>query len=941
MRIPELLPPTNGARMDPIAVDVPVKAPPLPATPPRPAALAALPAVPPPSPAAQVVLPAVPPPKSTPLPTPAGAVASAVAAAAVPAATPAVAPAVAPVVAKAAVPAVPTPAPVPPVVAPGTPAGGLVGVVARLVGLNPTKRQAGIAMSAAFSLLVGVAGVRLLFHTTNTSNPPDETKAGEETAALPRGESDGKVRAVAPSGPGESEGQNQNAPKGQPVAPPVQPPPPSPQTNNGQGGQTNLDQAGPVLAPPPPVGSAAAFPLPVPIPKAEASSVPMPPTGGNGVVPPHDRTANQTYPVREPLRPGPTAANAIQQPVLGGMSGPVSPPYEPTTVERGTQQVAQAKPPVPVDPSNVSGVSAPTAPPQPSDLTDGIRGHKYPSRADAVYPPQVNLEGSQSQRTAGVPAPLDVSNIPVASPPTPLPQPSDLTDGTRGQRLPSRVDTVPLPQVGLEGSSSSRTAGVSTPPSTGAFAVPLPQGVEVPSAIPQPPTKPTETATTTPPSSSVWNAPKGVRESPPAEPNRLPPTVTTEAASEAKPPPPSGPLTPVGGFQDPKITLPALTPTGPTSAPSSGQVLERRERGGRSSAPPLVGSSGSFSTTPLPVPLTSPAPPGGPLVPVPPPGGTAVSDVPPVGGLIPVAPPVVGLAPVAPSVGGLVPVAPPAGPTYGAGSGSAVAPPAPSMLPPSTPATLPASSRVVSGQALPTAGSTPSGGGALDPPLLLPGETKPTASFPSPPFLPPGSAQVTPPAIAPSLAPPDRTPGPSPLDFAKPAGGTGEVRPATTTPPPAPQTSYDVDLHDVRAGDSYESISRDFYNDARYAAALQAFNKGRPIQPGKYVEVPPIHVLRKQGGVTPSTAGRVTPVNGSSDWRPMGSTTDPAPAFRASSGRTYIVPKGGSSMPAIAEQVLGDRNRWTEIYDLNPRYLPASVAEGVELKLPDAAPASK
>jgi nucleoid-associated protein YgaU len=150
-----------------------------------------------------------------------------------------------------------------------------------------------------------------------------------------------------------------------------------------------------------------------------------------------------------------------------------------------------------------------------------------------------------------------------------------------------------------------------------------------------------------------------------------------------------------------------------------------------------------------------------------------------------------------------------------------------------------------------------------------------------------------------------------------------------------------VDLHDVRAGDSYESISREYYNDARYAAALQAFNKGRPIQPGKYVEVPPIHVLRKQGGVTPSTAGRVTPVNGSSDWRPMGSTTDPAPAFRATAGRTYIVPKGGSSMPAIAEQVLGDRNRWTEIYDLNPRYLPASVAEGVELKLPDAAPASK
>src|SRR5205823_10052741 len=119
------------------------------------------------------------------------------------------------------------------------------------------------------------------------------------------------------------------------------------------------------------------------------------------------------------------------------------------------------------------------------------------------------------------------------------------------------------------------------------------------------------------------------------------------------------------------------------------------------------------------------------------------------------------------------------------------------------------------------------------------------------------------------------------------------------------RTGFDVDLYDPKASDSYESISSEYYNDKRYANALRAFNSYKQLQGGHYVEVPPIHVLKKKfpaqvgvvpvgGTTTPPPAGSPSPTSA-----PVWSTpaTPEAPGRTAGANRgTYIVPAGGWTM---------------------------------------------
>ena len=54
-----------------------------------------------------------------------------------------------------------------------------------------------------------------------------------------------------------------------------------------------------------------------------------------------------------------------------------------------------------------------------------------------------------------------------------------------------------------------------------------------------------------------------------------------------------------------------------------------------------------------------------------------------------------------------------------------------------------------------------------------------------------------------------------------------------------PRTSFDLDLHDPKAGETYGSISKLHYGDLRYGDALRAFNNYRDLGRGGPVEVPP------------------------------------------------------------------------------------------------------
>lgn len=155
----------------------------------------------------------------------------------------------------------------------------------------------------------------------------------------------------------------------------------------------------------------------------------------------------------------------------------------------------------------------------------------------------------------------------------------------------------------------------------------------------------------------------------------------------------------------------------------------------------------------------------------------------------------------------------------------------------------------------------------------------------------------------------------------------------TATPDRAASTTYDVDLHEPTKTDTYGTISKDFYNDAKYAAALSEYNRNRPLQGGLRVEVPPIHVLKKR---YPQLIGAVVPASASAPvrdpWQPSGETP---PAFKPTAPRTFTVPTGGLRMAEIARMTLGSPTKWSDIYDLNPSLSPSDILPaGTVVKIP-------
>jgi hypothetical protein len=387
-------------------------------------------------------------------------------------------------------------------------------------------------------------------------------------------------------------------------------------------------------------------------------------------------------------------------------------------------------------------------------------------------------------------------------------------------------------------------------------------------------------------------------------------------------PPPGGPVGPLAVYSPP--SAPAVPPPGdlfiplepreaspPTAPPTGAGVVPPRFE---PIAPPsnlLIPIAGQDKPPALPAAPSVPALPALPAAP----GGMGAPLVPPVappGDLVPpVAPPGSLVPPVAPPGNLLPPTAPPSG----------MGTPAPLLPPVGTGSTLP----------------------PVPPPGALDGAPKPPPVEPlAPPSLLP---KVDPPVLAPPKVEPPvfAPPMGTPAAFTKPAGNS-DARPLV--PELAPRTSFDVELYEPRQNDSYDSISKEFYNDARFAKALEAFNRAKnPNGSARAVEVPPLHVLRKQypqlmGGAAPviapasGTGGASTfppPPAAGPKWGVVGDP--PAPATPLP--RTYRVPAGGATLREIARTVLGSEQKWTELYDLNAWAQPDRVIPaGTEVKLP-------
>lgn len=138
-----------------------------------------------------------------------------------------------------------------------------------------------------------------------------------------------------------------------------------------------------------------------------------------------------------------------------------------------------------------------------------------------------------------------------------------------------------------------------------------------------------------------------------------------------------------------------------------------------------------------------------------------------------------------------------------------------------------------------------------------------------------------------------------------------------------------MDIYEPKAGDTYESISREFYNDVRFAAALRAYNRNKPLQGAGPIDVPPLHVIKRYmpgGGMGATPVSRPAP----------GPDPGWAPAVSPTRGdKTFRVPSGGMSMRGVARLLLGSEQRWQEVYDRNPHLRPDEILPaGTELRLP-------
>ena len=227
-----------------------------------------------------------------------------------------------------------------------------------------------------------------------------------------------------------------------------------------------------------------------------------------------------------------------------------------------------------------------------------------------------------------------------------------------------------------------------------------------------------------------------------------------------------------------------------------------------------------------------------------------------------------------------------------------------------------------------------------DPPAMLPLPAERVTGRPVEPAAepvftpaPPPAAVRAPPDVPPLDTPASRPPAPAAVQYTKSAGSS-EVRPAASaaTVERPPTTSFDVGVHEPRDGETYESISEEWYNSKRLAAALRTYNRNKPLQGQGPVEVPPIDVLRRKFPQLTS-GGAARPAAGASDWT-AAVRTESSP-YRAS-GKEFMVPTGGMTMRAVARETLGRDTRWGEIYQYNPEITDPSglLPAGTRLKLP-------
>jgi hypothetical protein len=460
----------------------------------------------------------------------------------------------------------------------------------------------------------------------------------------------------------------------------------------------------------------------------------------------------------------------------------------------------------------------------------------------------------------------------------------------------------------------------------------------------------------------------------------------SSAGPNSQPPPPPPPASSMPMTQEPPAAAPALPtatpPPAPMPAPPAPPAPPQAAQGQTGSLFPVIPMPpAQEAPTPAPAPASAtqegtpaPAAPPSPTAtekttttePPPAPASPLASPLPPP----PIAPPAeTQLPPPPPPAPGFAPTTSDVKPMTGDGKPAPVAPlptdstpPAPaspSSTPPAPDSPAPRAATSPTITLVPTPAEPPTAPPPSPPPPVAPavgvslgGPIAPAVSGPptqgvAPPLAtdapPPGTqlAQVTPRQGAmPPVGAPATTSTPP---ITVPGSATIQPRPVN---PAAQVESFDEEAYRCKPGDTFEAISQRYYHTDKYARALLMFNRTHPmageglqhnpplLQVGQSVYIPPLSILEKRYG------GHVQ------DLTPLPPTQQPlagspavgtplTPSGAGTSVRKYRVGGNGEWMRDIAQRTLGNRDRWTEIYRLNPNNRPdAPVPGNTVLNLP-------
>jgi hypothetical protein len=165
--------------------------------------------------------------------------------------------------------------------------------------------------------------------------------------------------------------------------------------------------------------------------------------------------------------------------------------------------------------------------------------------------------------------------------------------------------------------------------------------------------------------------------------------------------------------------------------------------------------------------------------------------------------------------------------------------------------------------------------------------------------------------------------------------------------------SYNEDWHAWKDGDTMALISQEYYHDAKYAAALDAYNKDHRKPGDKYVRVPDLWKLEElfpnliKGDKTdrpdppsrPRTPEARTTGNDGPRFEPVAPLSSGRPAPPASTSRATdeyrVTREAGETIREVAQKVLRDGNGWKKLYELNPGIDPTlPLPAGTIVRLP-------